>query len=693
MSQISAIFRRTVSRSRSLYSTALAYAAYLAGSGTLLAFNLESAEASRSAPAAVWALSAAPFLPIAAAFAGMHAWSEERANGTIDLLLSAPVRERELTAGKFFGVWLSTIAAAAAFLASSVASIAIFAPKLHAAINMTDFLPGFLAIAMQSAVWSAIAVAASVCMTNPAAAATVTITICAAAPRIAWAALAAWSGGGRSAFGDIPIDAHVFDFASGTISTGTAIAYVALTWFALFFCSKRAAMLRLRGSKCGGARFAANTAILLAAVFASLAATLAHRLDITLDLPTSQEAGTRFSARTRNILSESRGSVTAIAFLPRHDRRWRETARFLRSIERESREVGGARIYMRYVDPGLDLGEARRLSAAGIPVPAVAFERDERIAGYVAIDGDFGERAVASVIERIATPFRRRAVYWTTGHGEASFDDYGICGMSDMARDLALDGYACKKLALASGDPIDDDCALIIAAGPQTGFSEAEAARLTAYLEGRGNGNEGGRLLYLAGPGQAKPGDTLLKLLSRWGMRVSSKRKPIGEVAAGGFNASHPVTRPLVGEQAILDQPSTFEPANIDDESSAGADRTRFTRLLSLGDECFAAAAERGAAATDLAVRPTRIIAVGDALFVSNASLRSRANANRDFFLNAVKYLSGRDAMTDAGVENDRLVTGMDKNAKRRFALCSAAAIPIAALLAGLALVTARRRG
>ncbi|MBQ7666960.1 MAG: ABC transporter permease, partial [Kiritimatiellae bacterium] len=151
MSAGGAVFRRALAHFRSLYCSAFAYAAYLAGSGALFAFNLESAESTRSSLAAVWALSAAPFLPLMAAFAGMYSWSAERASGAIDLLLSAPVRERELAAGKFFGAWAATLAAVALFFGSSVALLAVFSPKLYAALSPASFLPGFLALAMQAA--------------------------------------------------------------------------------------------------------------------------------------------------------------------------------------------------------------------------------------------------------------------------------------------------------------------------------------------------------------------------------------------------------------------------------------------------------------------------------------------------------------------------------------------------------------
>ena len=123
-----------------------------------------------------------------------------------------------------------------------------------------------------------------------------------------------------------------------------------------------------------------------------------------------------------------------------------------------------------------------------------------------------------------------------------------------------------------------------------------------------------------------------------------------------------------------------------------GADRIEFSPLVSAGGQCVAVAAERGGATgEDLAMRPTRIVAVGDSLFAMNGPLASRANANRDFFLNCVAYLAGTGAMT-AAAEGGTISTGMDRRAWTSFALQSGLCVPGAVFLALLAYVVCRRR-
>ena len=687
MSPAAATFKRTVGMVRSTYTVAFAYAAYLAGSAALFAFNMESAEGTACSLASLWAVSAAPFLPVVSAFAGMYTWSAEISSGSVFMLLASPAREFELAWGKFLGVWSATMMAPALFLVSSFAFLSWYAPDACAASGLASFLPGFLGLAVQGAAWSAAAVCASAHTANAAGAAAAAIAFVCAVPRAVWFALSAKLLPVRRVFGEFPCDAHVFDIASGVVPAGAVLAYAILAAFALFACVKRIELLRLAGRRQKGGRFAANLSILLAAVFAGLCLSLALRMDVTFDIPCAGREGARFSPKTRGILAEARGDISAVAFMSSKDPRFRETAHFLRSIEREAAESSGARFAVRHVDPVLDIGEARRLAAAGAPARSVVLERDGRVAGFILAGDGFGEREFAAAVERAALPFRRRVIYWTTGHGELSFEDYGPAGMSDIARDLAIDGYTCKTLDFAKTDAVPGDCALIVAAGPRTGFSEAEISRLEAYLEGLGG--EGGRLLSLSGPGGD---DMLAPLLFQWGIAVS-RPASAGEVVATWFNPRHPATAAFAGVQAVFDSPAVFSRSLAGDgDDAAGADRRRFTRLVAEGGECYAASSERGASGSDLAVRPTRIIAFGDMLFAANAPLLKRANANRNLFMDAVRYLSGRETSPGAHSPGPGFATGMKSKDRGFFLLNTAVSLPLSVFVLFSAAVAARRR-
>ena len=675
-----------------MYSSAFAFAGFFAAAAALFAFNMDAAEGGFSTVASIWALSVSPVLPFLASLLGMDVWSEEKRSGRIEILLSSPVLERDLAIGKFLGVWTMCLAATGVFLAASTVFLASSAPSLLDDATAGSFAAAFAILALQSALWSAAATAASALFKTGAAAAVASCAALGVAPRAIWLALRAWSPRGASAFGSMPLDDHAYDFASGLFSVGTTLSYAVLTFAALFTASKLVAGLRCRDCASRTLRASTRFSTVLAAVFAALAVSLAARFDFTLDLPCGGSGRTKFSDRTRSVLREARGSLSATLFLSRKDPRFRDASHFLRALKRESAEVGGIAIAVFYVDPVVDIAEARRLVREGVEEGCCVFERNGRIVDSIAISGGSGERAVTSLIERIALPSRKSAVYWTTGHGEASYSDYGPGGMSDFARDLALDGYACKNVNLAAGEPISDDCALVIVAGPRGDFAEAEAERLKAYVEGLGAG--GGRLLVLIdspGPG------TLQMALASLGVRTS--KTPAGtktrtlngsDVIADGFSTVHPVSRPLAGRQVVLDRPIAVSRSFAAGDAGSAADITRFTPILEASGVCFAAAAERGAVESE--IPPSRVVAVGDAGFATNGRLGTYANANRDFLLNAVRYLSGRETASGSGADAGRLASGMDRSAKASFAVKFAVVFPAAAFAVLSLGVFARRR-
>lgn len=698
MSPMRVTFNRTIGMVSKTFVSALSISLFLAGAAALFAFNLDAGEGGFSSLASIWTISVSPVLPALAALLGMEVWSDERKTGRLEMLLSSPVKERSLVAGKFFGVWLLTFGATVLFLMSSLLFLKSYAPGPVAATSLVNFIPGLFLLAVQSALWSAVAVAASALFKNSSGAAAMTIFILVALPRALWLALSYWADDGRTRFGELPMDVHAFDFASGLVSVGVVLSYALLTLLALFIASKTVASFRFTGRTARRLSVATDFSLFLAVLFSVLAIGLVYRVDVKLDIPVAGSGETAFSAHTRAILEQARGSISITAFLERKDSRFRHVSHFLRSLKRNADEIGGVRLEIKHVDPVLDIGEATRLVREGVKKSSFVFKKDDRIVETHSIDDGYGERFFAAMIDRIAVPFHRSCIYWTTGHAEASFDDYSSEGMSDIARELSLNGYDNKKINLADAKSIiGKDCALLVIAGPKKDFAEGEIERLRAYLDGQYFGTEGGRVLVLTDSFELRG---LANLLSVWGIR--SENADLGDVPtmSGGdvivrdFSESHPVTSPLKGQQVIFFSPIAFSPSSSAcvGEGASPADLKRYGSLLNVGGASLAAVVERGCSGSDLAIRPSRLIAIGDVGFVMNGSLRANANANRDFFLNSVKYLSGRDAMAGSGLEADRLITGMDRNARISFAAVTSAAVPASVFILYALLVFWRRR-
>ncbi len=686
MSPARVIGRRTAGSIVSWYSSALAIGGFLAVTAIAFVLNLNAADGGRLTALAVWAMSVSPIVPVLASVLAMDTWSGERQSGRIDSLLSLAISEGELVLGKFLGVWVVVAFVTGLSLAASLGVLAGFAPAALAGFRFSACLPALGALWLQGALWCAMAVAVSAMFTRGAAAACTSIALTAVLPRALWAGWMAWTRDGRVGFGELPLDAQIVDMATGLVPVDVVLAYLALTCLALFVATRFVKALRLVGNGARGQRLATAAAVALALVFGALLIGLAARTELTLEVPVANR-GSELSRRTRSLLSEATGNITLTSFVSRRDPRFREIARLMRQIRRESIAVGGARVELQYVDPNWDLGMADRLVRRGVTEESLVIENGRRLA-VVPVKEGLGERNWAVALQRILTPPRRRVIYWSVGHGESAFDAYGVFGMSDIARELVQEGYRNQPIDLAAGPQIPGDCALIVVAGAREDFSRVELGRVDAYLR------EGGRLLVLLGSEQS---GGLVSKLPSWGLRAVRQPLPEAKTLSGSdvlvssFSA-HAIAAPLRHSRVILEKPVAFQPSAVA-ETGAGVDRTEFIPVASVGDAAVVAAVERGAGAgQDLAIRPMRIVAIGDATMVMNGPLAARSNANRDLFLNCVAYLSGTDVPGADGSDAERLDSAMDRDCQFRYVLTAAVGIPLAVFLLMSVWILRRRR-
>ena len=684
MSPVSATFRRTVGRARSFYSTVFALAGFLAGAAALFAFNLSAHEGTLTALLPVWTVSASPLLPIFAALTGMSVFSDEYKSGGVDLLLTAPVLEREIVLGKFFGVWALSVFAITLHLVSSLVVTGVMAPALLSDLSAVDILPALFVLLMQSALWCSVAVAASAMFTHAAMAATVTAVAVSGVPWAIWFAVLNWLPEARQRFGEMPVDAHAFELAGGFVSTGLVLSYFILTVTALFIATKLLALRRLVGAGAKPARFSTYFTFALAAALAVSSIVLVNRLDFTTEIPVSGSGEVKFSSRTCDLLRETSGSVAATVFLSRHDGRFRTVRLFLRSLVREAEAQGGLKLILSTVDPNWDLFESERLIRLGVKPGSVVFERgNRRMAVPVSAAPD--ENVCAAALVQVAVPNRPTVVRWTTGHRELSTDDYGQGGLSDLARDLACWGYSNVKLDLAGDQPIPADGVVVIA-GPRDDFSRAEIAKLDAMMKA------GGRLMVFIDSDEPR---SLVTMLSQWGMRLAPVIAPENRTLSGNEIvvtdlSSHEICAPLAGSRLVAGRGSIGFTRSAAADGGSGADRIEYRELAGVAPMCIAAVAERGnGAGSDLSIRPTRLVAVGDSGMVQNGSLEARGNANREFILNAFSYLSGSAFITGSGVR-PRLESGLDRYGRLRMSVVSAVAIPAVLFLALLVIVYRR---
>ena len=492
------------------------------------------------------------------------------------------------------------------------------------------------------------------------------------------------------------------------------------------------------GTKRTGRRALLASSVLtlaLGAVLACLAIALAYRLDLTWEMPVGSVR--LVSDRTRDVLADTQGTLKITCFMDRRNPMFRPVSRLLKGIRQASRGVAGAEIAIEYVDPRWDLTRAGQMASWGVPENALLFERQRRRIVVTLDDmlskqsplrgldgretrreqaglGVFkGESVCASAISRLSLPYERSVIYWLQGHGEVRFDDYDeLRGFSDIAREVKREGFDIRPLTLPGLEQIPADCQVLVIAGARLTLAVEERNLIETCLQ------RGGRLLYLVSP-NAKTG--LEPLLEKWGIRLTpfiatSPRTLSGQEVVVSAFSDHAITRNLSNVSVVFGNAVCLE-AVTDTTKEGGADRPKVTLIARTGREgwgelhpeifprhfdaqsellgpvAVAAVSERGGAVSkDVAFKPTRVCVFGEADFVMNGMLATRANANRDLFMNALFWLAGIDTGTATSLGGDAtLVTGFARRQWVVFMVWATAIVPAAFLLVFM-LVSLRRR-
>lgn len=722
MRTLRVMFLRTVRFLSASGSTVLSVAGFLALAGGMFTYTLSRGDGGATPIAALWAVAAVPFLPVLASLLTMRLVADERASGRLELLLTAPILERDVVLGKFCGAMAVQAVTVGLYLLVPWVVLPWFSPTLKAGCTLGSFLPAAVALLMQSLLWCAAGLLASACCRQAAVAAFASLLLMLALPRAAFEAATAWSPVLRARLVSMPFEAHIVDFATGLVNLSTIAFYVVLAGFALFAATKAVAGTRLRGRTARGMRWSTGVALALAFIFACLVVALTMRLDVSFEFASGSDIA-RMSDRTRQIFSEAHGDVRVTCFLARKAPEFRVVSRLLRGLEGIAAESAGVRLSVDYVDPRWDFGRATELVRHGREEGTLILRRGRRemalsihdlftggTNGVVTVDGRgvfAGEAACASAVQQLAAPFARAVVYWTAGHGESTFESYDPqIGMSDIARDMRRDGYELKTLDLSARAAVPDDCAVVVVAGAREPFSRAELARLDGWMR------TGGRLLVLTAPG---PNAGVGALLGGLGVKVlphtvvSPRTFAGSDVIVRDF-PEHAVTRPLAGCTAVFETPAALvaavppEGVTVSELARTDADAwaesepevrpwTRDVASEPGGPLALAVAIERGGGLTkEIALRPSRLVVLGDAAFVSNGALARRGNANRDVFLNSLAWLAGLDAMTASRAPGNLVAMRMDRSDWFRFGVTSALGFPCLILVVwGLLFI--RRRG
>jgi len=203
----------------------------------------------------------------------------------------------------------------------------------------------------------------------------------------------------------------------------------------------------------------------------------------------------------------------------------------------------------RFVNPDTDPIQARQAGITGDGKIMLTMGAHKEIASSAS------ETELTKSLIRLINP-KARAVYFLTGHGEASLDNTGDISFSVAKQTLESKSYAVNSLNLLAENKIPEDALAIIIAGPQKPVSDNEVQLLKKYVDA------GGSLVVMEDPTiSTEFGDSpdpLAKYLTDdWGITLNndviidlSSQQPLYAVSASA--GQHPITQNLSGNYIVI---------------------------------------------------------------------------------------------------------------------------------------------
>jgi hypothetical protein len=263
-----------------------------------------------------------------------------------------------------------------------------------------------------------------------------------------------------------------------------------------------------------------------------------------------------------------------------------------------------------------------------------------------------GEMAFTAALLDVTSTKPLKA-YFLQGHGEHQMDS-GDEVMGYLKFASILEKQNCirvEPLSLLGTNVVPPDCNLLVIAGPRDIIPDAELKKIERYLD------QGGRLLALFNYGSIRKDTGLERVLAKWGVDVghnvvsdpdNTVRGTDVIVSRFGKNA---LVNSLQGSRLHLSLPRSVGRLKLqaDVADAPRVEEVAFSgpRALAAGDLLHKApfplmvAVEKGAIKDVITERgSTRLVVVGDSLFLGNLQIESAAN--RDFAGNAVNWLLER---------------------------------------------------
>ena len=671
------------------------------------------------------------FLMFVVSVLTMRLIAEERQQGTLEPLLTAPVGEGAVVLGKYLAalgfyvcLWLPT-------LTFPLLLRGYAGPG--ATLDPGPIAAGYLGTALCGASALGIGLLCSALARSQMLAAVLSFVLLTLLLLVGMLAdLYAQSAAVRQALVYVNLLQHMDELGRGIVDSRRIVLHLSLAAATVLLAGRA---LRARpGDTAGGLRAAAEALVVLALVVG--VNLIAARHPARWDLTASRLYA--LSPRTQALLAElpQTGKRVSVTVLAADSGERDELAEALRELLGRAERAAGGALQLEFLDVDRDR-ERARLAAERYHI-----ERDDLKLGIVVVQsegrkkfiqrhelaeyepGDAesgaapalrafrGEEALAAAILTV-TAGRTPTVCFTRGHGEPEYDSLTGSGLSELSEALRRDNFALRALAelpAPDGAPeLPRDCDAVAIVGPEKAFLPVEVAALSRYVD------QGGRVLLLLGTlidrGVTEFLDTGLEpLLLRAGVRLGSAVATDPEHRVGSTlafvveqtYADHPLTAPLMGRRTVwpLARPvhavaaPGWHPQEVITTTDKGFAETDLTTIRA-GELSFTAGRdEQGpiplAVATRAEASGARLAVLGSSQLSWNDSL---VLWNRDLLLSATQWLAETQVRVGIAAKRpEQLRLSLQEDQQTRLFLILVLGLPLMAALLGVGVLWIRHR-
>jgi len=219
------------------------------------------------------------------------------------------------------------------------------------------------------------------------------------------------------------------------------------------------------------------------------------------------------SEQSKKILQNLDKEIKIAAFFSRNptsahaQNQLREAEDLLERYARESQKIN-----LEFIDPYVDplKAEEYKIEFNGTTV----FEHEGKRESVTSVDE---QKFTSSIMKVIKGEIKK--IYFLTGHGERSIEDYDREGFNKAKEALEKQNYQIEELALATQPQVPDDCSATVIANPKSPFSEHEIDALKEYLD-----KKRGKALIMLDPSSSvsEPNQKLIEFLDEWGVEAKN---------------------------------------------------------------------------------------------------------------------------------------------------------------------------